>query len=150
MINLIRTDSTNTDFIFLVNMLDADLAIRDGSDHSFYQQFNSVVSIKNVVVAYVEDRPVSCGAFKEFAAAAAEVKRMYTLTEFRGKGIASIVLNELEQWGRELSYSRFVLETGKKQPEAIRLYEKNGYHVISNYEQYIGVENSICFEKNLL
>jgi putative acetyltransferase len=40
-------------------------------------------------------------------------------------------------------------ETGKRQPEAIALYEKQGYQRISNYGQYIGVENSVCFEKVL-
>ena len=34
MINITRTDSDNPDFIELVKHLDADLAIRDGADHS--------------------------------------------------------------------------------------------------------------------
>ena len=40
-------------------------------------------------------------------------------------------------------------ETGKRQPEAIALYEKNGYNRTPNYGQYVGVENSVCFEKVL-
>ncbi len=146
---LIRTDSGNSDFIALVRRLDEDLAVRDGAEHSFYAQFNTLQEIKNVVVAYENGIPVSCGAFKEFSPNCAEVKRMYTLPESRGKGIAALVLAQLELWGKELSYISFVLETGKKQPEAVRLYEKSGYHRISNYGQYIGIENSVCFEKQL-
>jgi putative acetyltransferase len=56
---------------------------------------------------------------------------------------------ELEAWAAELSYEKCVLETGKKQVEAIGLYQKNGYQKIPNYGQYIGVENSLCFEKKL-
>ena len=41
------------------------------------------------------------------------------------------------------------LETGLKQPEAIRLYEKNQYNRIKNYGQYAEVESSVCFEKIL-
>jgi hypothetical protein len=41
------------------------------------------------------------------------------------------------------------LETGKKQPEAIRLYEKNGYKLIPNYGQYAKIDNSVCFEKDI-
>jgi hypothetical protein len=41
------------------------------------------------------------------------------------------------------------LETGKKQPEAIQLYQKSGYHIIPNYGQYAGIENSVCFEKQV-
>ena len=149
MIKTTRTDSSNEDFIALVKLLDADLAQRDGKDHSFYAQFNKVDKIKHVIVAYVDNKPISCGAIKEFDEAAMEVKRMYTLPEFRGKGIASLVLRELEKWAAELSYVKCVLETGKRQPEAIELYRRNGYFSIPNYGQYIGIENSVCFEKRI-
>ena len=149
MIRLVRTSSDNPDFIQLVKHLDADLAERDGKDHSFYAQFNKIDKIKHVVIAYENEEPVACGAIKEYAPDMMEVKRMYTSLESRGKGIASEVLRELENWASELSYERCILETGKKQPEAIRLYQKNGYNVIPNYGQYAGIENSLCYEKHL-
>ena len=149
MISLIRTDSDNIDFIELVKYLDADLAERDGSDHSFYSQFNKITKIKHAVVAYEDDKPIACGAIKEFSPDAMEVKRMYTIPASRGKGVAGKVLTELEKWTTELSYKKCVLETGKRQPEAIELYKKSGYKSIPNYGQYIGIENSCCFEKEL-
>lgn len=149
MIKLERTDSTNQDFIELVRALDSDLAERDGGEHSFYAQFNTIDRIKNVVVAYEDGRAVSCGAIKEFAPGVMEVKRMYTLPEHRGRGIAGKVLRELEKWAAELGCEKCMLETGKRQPEAIALYEKSGYRVIENYGQYVGVENSVCFEKEV-
>jgi GNAT superfamily N-acetyltransferase len=78
-----------------------------------------------------------------------EIKRMYTLPESRGRGIAAKVLSDLENWTKELSFERCILETGKKQPEAIALYKKNGYKLIPNYGQYAEVENSLCFKKEL-
>ncbi len=78
-----------------------------------------------------------------------EVKRMYVTVNYRGQGIASVVLKELEEWAAELNYDKCVLETGNKQPEAIALYKKNGYKIIPNYGQYKNVENSICFEKEI-
>ena len=149
MIKLERTDSTNLDFIELVRALDAELAERDGGEHSFYAQFNTIDRIKYVVVAYEDGRAVSCGAIKEFTAGFMEVKRMYTLPEYRGRGIAGKVLEALEGWAAELGCEKCVLETGKRQPEAIALYEKSGYRVIENYGQYVGVENSVCFEKEI-
>ena len=149
MINLIRTDSDNPDFIGLVQDLDADLAERDGTEHSFYDQFNKIARIKYVVVAYEDGKPVSCGAIKEYDPGTVEIKRMYTLPESRGKGIASQVLAALELWAAELSYNKCILETGKRQPEAIGLYQKNGYQLIPNFGQYAGIENSVCFEKKL-
>lgn len=150
MIKLIRTDSENNNFIELVKHLDADLAKRDGDDHSFYAQFNKIDKLKYVVVAYENDIPKGCGAIKEFDQNTMEVKRMYTLPKSRGKGIAGLVLSELETWAAELKYQKCVLETGIKQPEAIALYVKCGYKLISNYGQYAGVENSRCFEKTVL
>lgn len=149
LILLKRTDSTDADFTTLVKLLDADLAIRDGDEHAFYDQFNKVTAIKHVIVAYDEDIPVGCGAIKELSAEAIEVKRMYTLPEYRGKGVAATVLSALEVWAEQLGYTRCMLETGLKQPEAIALYKKSGYSIIPNYGQYAGVENSVCFEKVL-
>ena len=146
---IIRTDSSNEDFVALVKLLDVDLAERDGKDHSFYAQFNKIDKIKHVVIAYSNNTPIACGAIKPFDITSMEVKRMYTLPQYRGKGAASLVLRELEKWAKELSYERCVLETGKRQPEAIQLYTMNGYSSIPNYGQYINVENSLCFEKKI-
>ena len=149
MIKIARTNSDNQDFIDLVKYLDADLAERDGNDHSFYAQFNKIDKIKYVVVVYENNKPMGCGAIKEYAPNAMEIKRMYTSPESRGKGIATKVLTELEIWATELSYEKCILETGKKQPEAIGLYKKNGYKLIPNYGQYAEIENSLCFEKDI-
>jgi GNAT superfamily N-acetyltransferase len=147
MISLIRTNSVNPDFIKLVKLLDEELAIADREDHSFYSQFNKIDNIRYVVVAYEDKKPAGCGAIKEYDPDTMEVKRMFVHTEKRKKGIASAILKELENWTAELSFTKCILETGKRQPEAIGLYKKNGYKQIPNYGQYEGVENSVCFCK---
>jgi putative acetyltransferase len=149
MLICIRTNSDDSNFKILVAALDADLAFRDGAEHSFYAQFNKVDMIKHAVVAFENDVAVGCGAIKELAPGVMEVKRMYVPPELRGRGIASAVLHELETWAREMQYKKCMLETGKKQPEAIALYLKSGYTIIPNYGQYANVENSVCFEKKL-
>lgn len=149
MINCIKTNSENEDFQKLVRELDADLKIRDGEEHSFYDQFNKIDKIKYAIVAYDNDISVGCGAIKEYSQNTMEIKRMYVLLNRRGKGIATTILKELELWSIELKYSRCLLETGKKQQEAIGLYKRNGYKLIPNFGQYENVENSVCFEKLL-
>ncbi len=143
----IRTDSTNLDFQELVKELDIDLAIRDGEEHSFFAQFNKIDLIKHVVVAYINNEAVGCGAIKHYEDNTMEIKRMFVKPNNRGKGIATNVLKELENWTNELNYEKCILETGIKQPEAIALYKKNNYNQISNYGQYAEVESSVCFEK---
>ena len=148
MIEIERTDASNPQFKALVKLLDAELAVRDGEDHSFYDQFNQLDTIKNVVLGYENGQAIACGAIKKYDDQAMEVKRMYSLPSARGHGVATVLLKALETWALELGFSQCILETGIKQPEAIRLYEKNGYHRIPNYGQYAGVETSLCFEKH--
>ena len=145
-----RTHSGNSEFQLLVGMLDEDLRIRDGADHAYYAQFNKTDKIKYAILALDQNIPVGCGAIREFSPHSMEVKRMYVLNNRRGEGIATGILNELEKWTLELGKTSCILETGKKQPEALSLYLKNGYRIIPNFGPYLGVENSVCFEKFLL
>ncbi len=144
-----RTSSTNLDFIALVTQLDADLASRDGADNAFYAQFNGITHLNHAVVFYKENIPVACGAFKPFTTQSVEIKRMFVNPEQRGKGYATKVLAALETWAKELDITFCVLETGKRQPEAISLYKKNGYTIVPNYPPYEHMANSVCFKKKL-
>lgn len=78
-----------------------------------------------------------------------EIKRMYVIPTIRGNGITSQILNELENWAVELQFKSCILETGKRQPEAINLFKKNDYVITDNYGQYLGVANSVCFKKEV-
>ena len=153
----IRTNSENKDFINLVKQLDAYLKITDGDEHDYYNQFNHIDVLKNVVVVYVDTEinsaqgkiAVGCGAFKKFNDTTVELKRMFVSKEQRGKGVAQKVLLALEIWAKELGFKSCVLETGKRQVEAVQFYKKCNYEIIPNYGQYKGMENSICFEKKV-
>lgn len=149
-IQIIRANSKNESFQELVKLLDADLAIRDGDDHDFYHQFNGIDQLNQVVVVFQDEIAVACGAFKPYNSSTVEIKRMYTHEEFRGQGFASIALAELEKWAGLVGFETAVLETGIKQPEAINLYGKLGYHKRENYGPYAGLKTSVCFSKKLV
>lgn len=144
-----RTQSSNNDFVLLVAQLDMDLNCRYNKVQKEYDKYNKIDLIEAVIVAYSNNKPVGCGCFKPFDEKTVEIKRMFVLPEFRGKGISKIVLGNLEEWASELGYSKSVLETGKGQPEAIGLYQKMGYTVIDNFGQYADMPNSVCFRKEL-
>lgn len=146
-IEIIKCTHENTDFGRLTDMLDKELSIRDGEEHAFYSQFNFIDTLSHCVVLKVDGTPASCGALKPFEDNAMEVKRMFTHPDFRGKGLATSVLAELEKWAKEEGKERCVLETGKNLPEAISLYQNRGYVAIPKYGQYVGVEGSVCFGK---
>ena len=149
MLTFNKTSSDDADFRLLVAELDRDLAARYGEQQTFFNQFNKLDHIHHVILAYHNQTPVGCGAFKLFEETVVEIKRMYVQPQQRGKGIAALILQQLEQWAKAEGFIACVLETGLNQPEAIRLYEKTGYERIPNYGQYIGVDISICMRKAL-
>jgi putative acetyltransferase len=146
---LIRTTSENPDFITLVRELDQYLAGVNGEAHGFFAQFNKIDMLKHAVVAYIDETPVGCGAFKAFDTTAAEIKRMFVQPAFRGKGIASAILKELETWAAEEGFTACVLETGSHMPDAVALYAARGYNVTAKYGQYVDSELSVCMRKDV-
>ena len=148
-IEVFRTNATHPDFKILVKELDAFLKITDQDEHDFYNQFNHIDVIKHVVILYVDKVAVGCGAIKKFDNSTMEIKRMYVSSNYRSKGLAQKIIEELEIWTKELGFSKCILETGKRQKAAVKFYKKSKYNIIENYGQYIGMKNSICFEKNV-
>jgi putative acetyltransferase len=141
-----RTNSDNTDFQNLVSALDHYLAGVNGDTNDFFVQYNKIDAIRHVVVVYVENHAVACGAFKEYEPKVAEIKRMYVKPEFRGKGLGKQILNELTKWAKECDYDKCILETAKSMTDAVFLYKNYGFTMIPNYGQYIGNNTSVCFE----
>lgn len=146
---LVRTTSDNLDFQQLVVALDAYLRIVDGDDHAFYAQFNKTDSLSNVLVCYDQEVAIGCGAFKAYDPQTVEIKRMYTLPEYRGRGVAKNIMAALEEWAKEEKYSVSILETGYLQKDAIALYTKIGYEVMENFGQYEGISTSVCMQKTI-
>jgi GNAT superfamily N-acetyltransferase len=74
---------------------------------------------------------------------------MYVIPEARGRGLSRRLLATLEIHARNMGYLSLRLETGVRQPEAIRLYESAGYDHIPRYGVYVDDVHSVCFKKRL-
>lgn len=102
------------------------------------------------VVATIDGRAVGCGALQPTdETGTGELKRMYVLPEFRGRGVASAVLGSLESLAAGSGYAALRLATGERQPEAIALYEKCGYRRTEPYGKYLNDPWSRCYHKPL-
>lgn len=148
-ITIKRTESSDPDFPLLVALLNFELRERYGELQVLYDQYNHISNLDTVVIAYTNDIPAGCGCFKKFDDTSVEIKRMFVKPAGRKQGIASAILSELEIWAKEDGYTFTVLETANQQHESIALYQKQGYQVIPNYGQYIGMDASICMRKEL-
>ncbi|EYB66549.1 putative acyltransferase [Deinococcus phoenicis] len=107
----------------------------------------AILSGEGGVLLAVEEGPalLACGALKRLDPGTAEIKRMYTVPQARGRGLGGQVLRGLTEWGRAQGYARLVLGTGDQQAAALALYEGAGFTRIPNYGYYVGVENSLCY-----
>lgn len=101
------------------------------------------------LVAWDGDTAVGCGGVRRHDDTTGEIKRMYVAPEARGRGISRALLRALEDRACEIGYTRLVLETGTKQPEAIALYESEGYVRIEGYGFYREAPQSRCYGKDL-
>ena len=145
-----RTNSNDAGFQQLIAALDNELWNELNEDQTKYDQYNKVPDLKTVLVLYVNEKPTASGCIKKYNETTAEIKRMFVVKEQRGKGLSSMILKELENWAIELGFQYAILETSIRFKAARSLYTNAGYKIIDNYDQYAGLEESVCMKKELV
>lgn len=85
------------------------------------------------LVGWSGGRAICCGGIKRLPDGACEIKKMYVVPDARGRGVAKALLHALEDLARERGYAVARLDTGPRQPGAQRLYEREGYAPIGNF-----------------
>jgi GNAT superfamily N-acetyltransferase len=110
------------------------------------------------VVGYFDDVPVAMGGWRllpttdpatTWASPAVELKRMYTRSDYRGRGISRQILGYLEQQACASGIEWVLLETGVRQPEAISLYRSSEYRDVPAFGHYADADLSIHLGKQL-
>jgi GNAT superfamily N-acetyltransferase len=148
-IKVVKTTSENPDFISIIKIFDTFLWERYPELKTAYWGNNLIEFNPNVILIYLDEKPVASGCFKKYNESTVELKRMFVLPEARGLGLAQLVIKELEIEAQNQGFQSMILETLYKQIEAISLYQKVGFEIIDNYEPYVGLENSICMSKTI-
>ncbi len=101
-------------------------------------------------VALVGEEPVATATLRwlgEGAGRLAEVKKVYVAPAGRRRGLASQALRQVEATARSLGVDRLHLHTGSLQPEAIALYEREGWEQVPVFAPYDVLPVSVCFTK---
>ena len=101
------------------------------------------------LVVHQGGQAVGCAGLRTVAPGTGEVKRMYVAPPARGRGLARLLLRELDAAARELGMSRLLLETGDAQPEAVALYASAGWYRVEPYGEWKHSPRSICFGRDL-
>lgn len=141
-----RTTSEDVDFKFLEKQLDDELFEIYGDMQSNYSSHNTVIDLKTIII-FVDQKPIGCGCLKFLDCDLAEVKRVYVSLEYRNRGVAKIIVKEIEKLAIESNIKNIILQTGSRQKAAVNLYESMGYKLTENYGPYVNDNNSICMKK---
>jgi len=102
-----------------------------------------------VFVARQGGKAVACGALRRHAGGLAEVKRMYTMPQYQGRGLGGLILAEIEALARREGFAKLVLETGDRHPAAWRVYERGGFSRCGRVLDYPDSSWSVFYEKEL-
>lgn len=101
------------------------------------------------LVGRLDGTPVACGGWRVRDDTEVEMKRLYVTPAARGRGLARAMLAELERTAAAAGYTRMVLETGDRQPEAIALYGSQGYQRVPAFGYYADSAGAVHLGKSL-
>lgn len=102
-----------------------------------------------VFVARVGGRAVGMGALRRHGGGLGEVKRMYTLPSYQGRGIGRAILASIEQRARDEGFTRLVLETGSNFDAAMHVYDRTGFSPCGPVLDYPASPWTAFYEKSL-
>lgn len=151
-----RVELTDPAAVALIAAVQAEYVVRYGGEDATPVDPGEFAPPHGLfLVGYLEGAAVACGGWRahdgdeRFAEGDAEIKRMYVAPSARGRGVARMVLAELERTAIAAGRTRLVLETSTALPEAMALYTSSGYVDIPPYGLYRGVSNCRCYGKKL-
>ena len=144
------TSGDDPKFRALVRKLDQEYVDRFGETALRYQPYNTLEKIEAACLLLVDGTPAACGAIQPLDGDTAELKRVYVLPEFRRRGLARQVVEQLELQALFQGFGRMVMEIGRDIPEAISLYRKMGYREIETLTIFADNKDTLCMEKELL
>ena len=150
-LEFIWTDGNNEEFHqFYLETEDYYSSIVGGKkNREGFIPYNLSESISDVLLAYMDGVAVGCAGLKKYNDSDVEIKRVWVEPDYRGRHIATELMDRIEDKAREMGFKRAVLQTRPIMEDAVGLYEKRGYELISNYPPYDKLEGAICMALNL-
>ena len=150
-LEFIWTDGNNEEFHrFYLETEDYYSSIVGGKkNREGFIPYNLSESISDVLLAYMDGVAVGCAGLKKYNDSDVEIKRVWVEPDYRGRHIATELMDRIEDKAREMGFKRAVLQTRPIMEDAVGLYEKRGYKLIGNYPPYDKLEGAICMALNL-
>ena len=147
----IWTDGNNQDFqrFYLKTEEYYSKIVGGKKNRTGFIPYNLSESISNVLIAYADGKAVGCAGLKRYSGQDVEIKRVWVEPEWRGKHIATALMDQIEDKARQMGFKRAILQTRPIMPDAVGLYESRGYLLVENYPPYDKLEGAICMALDL-
>lgn len=138
------------DVIAMLAQLDAYFAGLYPAESNHLMDVDSLCApgVVFLVARDADGRALGCGAYVD-RGAYAEVKRMYVDPASRGQGVGGKLLGEIARRAAAAGLPSLMLETGISQPEAIGLYERDGFTRCAPFGDYQADPLSLFMVKRL-
>lgn len=149
-IKLVETGVDNPDFVKLVEQLDSYYYDRFREIVLNYQEHHKLSTMQCAVVAYADGTPVGCGAFRLYKHGYVEMKRIFVADSHRRMGLATQIMQRLEEIAVREGNRCAILETGVEMKDAILFYQKIGYTIVPNFGTFENDDICICLAKQLV
>jgi len=120
---------------FMIDFLD--------DDSVYYTRYSKNENIKNVWVAYFDDLPIGCVAYRKKSTDVGEVKRMFIKNEYRGRGISKSLLDMVEQHAKQCGDHTLHLSTRITLEPAITVYRHSGFIETFRNGLYVEMEKKL-------
>lgn len=102
-----------------------------------------------LLIVQEDGESIAGGAFRRYNSTTAELKRIWTHSAHRRRGLARLVLAELEALAAARGYTGLYLTTGPRQPEAKHLYLNTGYQAQFDLDADAETIGPLAFTKEL-
>lgn len=149
-LELMKVENTNTDFINLCKKLD-DIHNKVVAEQRM-PGANCCVGndiYNNVYVMYDNKKPAGCLAFTDVEDGIVEIGRVYVCEEYRKLGIATKMFENAEKVAKSNGATLLILDTYERLANAVNLYKKLGFKIVPQFEKLKNSPYSICMSKQI-
>src|SRR5688572_16759777 len=129
-----RRDRDDPELVALASAQQRELATLEGETHISFPLFRRI----EFLVGLIDGVAIACGALQDLEPGVGEIKRMYVLPGYRGRGLSRQILKAIEDLAAGRGLHTLRLETGRFLPAALGLYTSSGYTEIPLFGQYVG------------
>ena len=114
-----------------------------GDDKWCYTRYSENENIESVWVAYSDNFPAGCIAYRKKSDGIGEVKRLFIRSEYRGNGISKNLLDTVECYAKEQRCHTLFLDTSITLEPAVSIYRSFGFSIVFQQGLYIQMEKKL-------